>query len=68
MTLSAPEPLKTGTYEIVAPGKIDLGPKDDMALAIYRFDGDNRLTLCFGGADKKRPSEFTADKGDRQIL
>jgi RNA polymerase sigma factor (sigma-70 family) len=65
MTLSEPDEEKAGVYRFVEPGKIDLGPKNDIAPALYRFDGDNRLTLCFG---KVRPTEFTADKGAQRVL
>src|SRR5712671_4274228 len=49
------------------PGKIDLGPDGEIAPAIYRFDGNDRLTLCFG-TDKVRPTEFTAKQGDRRFV
>src|SRR5205823_3537146 len=59
-------------YKLVGPGKIDLSFKagDEVGVAIYKFDGDDRFTFC-GPQDtsnKKRPTEFTADKGSGQVL
>jgi RNA polymerase sigma factor (sigma-70 family) len=56
---------KEGKYEVVGPGKIDLGPgKNDkeVAPAIYQFDGDDKLTICAASGGKDRPTAFAAEK------
>jgi RNA polymerase sigma factor (sigma-70 family) len=68
----------TGTYDFVGPGRIDLSadgfnPNGKVTYAIYRFDGDNRLTLCLSSihrewGDKTRPTEFTTDKADWRVI
>jgi uncharacterized protein (TIGR03067 family) len=30
-------------------------------LAIYKFEGENKLVICFGGGDAGRPTEFKSD-------
>src|SRR5260370_3576959 len=43
---------------------------DQLAPAIYKFDGDNHLTICVSNdaADSKRPTEFAADKDTGHVL
>jgi len=64
---AAGEPKKDGDYKLPSPGKIDLLPGTH---GIYKFDGDDKLTLCFaeGGGEGKRPKEFTAQEGGSQSL
>jgi hypothetical protein len=53
------------TYKLAAAGQIDLaGPRDEAKqLGIYKFDGDDRLTLCLDLGSGKRPDEFAPGKG-----
>jgi RNA polymerase sigma factor (sigma-70 family) len=51
---------KEGTYKLGEPGQIDLaGGEKDKSLALYKFDGNDRLSLCIG-SDTKRPADFDA--------
>lgn len=62
---------KQGKYEVVGEGKIDLTLQNEKgnSLGIYKFDGDDRLTLCAQNAPgEKRPTEFSGEKGNNQIL
>ncbi len=53
--------LKAGQLDL-ALGTVDPSP------AIYKFDGDNRLTICAGPPRGTRPTEYTAEKGSEQLL
>lgn len=71
VTMTMVQEAKSGKYVLVGPGKIDLdvgagGP--DLSPGIYRFDGDNRLTLCVNEVGKARPTQFTSDMGSRQSV
>jgi uncharacterized protein (TIGR03067 family) len=61
-----------GKYKLVAPGKIDIALDAAKAagLGIYKFDGDDRLTLCVprDAQAKERPTEFTGAKDSGQVL
>jgi RNA polymerase sigma factor (sigma-70 family) len=61
-----------GKYKLVGPGKIDLSlnPREELQPGIYKFDGNDRLTICAGkdGDQPQRPKEFTADKGAGNVL
>jgi RNA polymerase sigma factor (sigma-70 family) len=62
---------KEGQYDLIGAGKIDLGPgamDKEVSPAIYKFDGNDSLTLCASNDAKKRPTEFTAEKGTGQFL
>jgi RNA polymerase sigma factor (sigma-70 family) len=58
---------KDGEYKLVGAGKIDLLPSTH---GIYKFDGDDRLTICVteGAGEAKRPTEFTSKDGSSQTL
>jgi RNA polymerase sigma factor (sigma-70 family) len=61
---------KGGSFKIVEPGKIDLNAfeKKD-AKGIYKFDGNDKLSLCFTEVNEaKRPTEFSGDKDSGQVL
>jgi hypothetical protein len=51
------------------PGQIDmpLGAGGG-GTGIYKFDGNDRLTLCLGPPGAGRPTEFTAEEGSRNAL
>ncbi len=63
---------KEGAYKLVGAGKIDMSPNSDKDLgpAIFKFDGDDRLTVCASnqGTNKPRPTEFAAEKGSGLVL
>jgi RNA polymerase sigma factor (sigma-70 family) len=70
VTMTIADKTEKGGYEIVAPGQIDLkasGTKQTV-LAIYQFDGDNRLTICADGDRTERPKKINADKGTGNFL
>ncbi len=48
---------KETTYKLVGPGQIDLGwpGTDKLRPGIYKFDGDNKLTI-YVGIEGKRPT------------
>jgi RNA polymerase sigma factor (sigma-70 family) len=63
---------KDGTYKVVGDGKVDLvlGKGMDLGPAIYKFDGDDKLTICGSiqeGATE-RPTEFSGDMDSGQML
>jgi RNA polymerase sigma factor (sigma-70 family) len=72
VTLTMLDEIKEGKYKLVGPGQIDMtlnAGKED-GLGIYKFEGDNRLTLCFDnrpGGDK-RPTEYSGEEGTDQVL
>ena len=60
-----------------SPRNIDLttsNPKNpeanELCLGIYKFDGDNRLTICLAQErpGNHRPAEFKAEKGSNQMI
>src|SRR5205085_2919511 len=58
-----------GTYKLVGPGQIDVTFQlrdKEPSLAIYKFEGDDRLTICLGREPRRRPTEFTATKESGQ--
>jgi RNA polymerase sigma factor (sigma-70 family) len=55
------------------PGKIDLklleDQRGDSMLGIYKFSGNNQLSLCLSADHNgKRPTEFNGDKDSQQVL
>lgn len=59
----------TFDYKFVGPDKIDLHATTTVIRLLYRFDGDNRLTVCYSRhGNDQRPTEFTTDLGDNRIL
>jgi len=58
-------------YKLSGPGKIDVidGPDDESQAGIYKFQGDDGLTLCLSlKPGSARPTKFTAEKGDDQVM
>src|SRR5437763_251359 len=52
-------------------GQLDVttSERKDMVLAIFKFDSDDRLTMCTReGPDGKRPTEFSGGQGTGQTL
>lgn len=72
VTISVLETNQVRRYKITAPGVIDLTMKSDdtdITPGIYQFDAKDRLSICIGeGPNAKRPTKFTAEKGDNQNL
>lgn len=65
------EEAKEGKYNLVGAGKIDLTFNIDetvTSLGIYKFDGDDRLTICAKEGAGNRPTEFAAEKADGHVL
>ena len=63
---NAPEILH---FKIIGAGKIDFGPEKRTFLGIYKFEGDDRLTMCWDEWQPgKRPTEFSSPKGSRNVL
>jgi uncharacterized protein (TIGR03067 family) len=63
---------KDGSYKVVGDGQVDLllDQGQDLGPAIYKFDGNDKLTLCGSTKDgaTQRPTKFNADKDSGQIL
>jgi RNA polymerase sigma factor (sigma-70 family) len=61
-----------GSYKIVDPGKVDIAvmATKEKTPALYKFDGDDKLTLCLSNrdGDTKRPETFHAEKDSGLIL
>jgi RNA polymerase sigma factor (sigma-70 family) len=72
VTLSVVEEGPPGNYKLIGPGKIDiaLNPQGELGEGIYKFDGDDRLTLCVAqhDGDKKRPTKFSGEADSGQAL
>jgi len=71
--ISAPDTSKPGTYKLEGQGQLvfDKGDFKSFGPTLYKFDGDDRLSLCFtmeGTKNRKRPTEFNGDKGSNQCL
>lgn len=65
------EEAKEGSYNLPGAGEIDLvfSKNDkDAAFGIFKFDGDDRLTICAGKGDGKRPTEYRAEKNEERML
>jgi uncharacterized protein (TIGR03067 family) len=57
------------TYKLLAAGKIDLIGARKTELGIYKFDGNDSVTICLDmGDNKKRPIEFAGGQGTGQVL
>jgi RNA polymerase sigma factor (sigma-70 family) len=61
---------KEGKYDLVGPGKLDLSfdTAKEMGLGIYKFDGNDRLTICAAHGTETRPTDYTSEKGDGQAV
>jgi RNA polymerase sigma factor (sigma-70 family) len=63
---------KDGPYQLQGPGQIDitLGTDERANPGIYKFEGDDKLTLCVPNnpVNAKRPTEFSGEAGTRQVL
>jgi RNA polymerase sigma factor (sigma-70 family) len=61
---------KEGKYALVGPGKLDLAldTVKELGLGIYKFDGNDRLTICATHSTQTRPTEYTSEKGDGQLV
>ena len=70
MSMRALDSEKKGTFKVVEAGKLDISQLENKdAKAIYKFDGNDKLTLCFKEGDEKtRPTEFSSTKDNRQVL
>jgi RNA polymerase sigma factor (sigma-70 family) len=72
VSMTIVEDAKEGTYKIVGPGKIDMviAPSMEQGLAIYKFDGDDKLTICAPNNQgaPERPKDFTAGEGSGQFV
>lgn len=57
-------------YTLVRPGRIDIAvePGHQPSPAIYKFDGKDKLVLCWDVNGGRRPTKFTGDKGSGQAL
>jgi RNA polymerase sigma factor (sigma-70 family) len=70
MTLA--DESQEGKYQFAGVGKLDLsmGNNQELAPAVYKFDGDDQLTICASNdvIVAKRPTEFTGEKGTGQVL
>jgi uncharacterized protein (TIGR03067 family) len=69
--MSLVEESKEGLYKLPAGGQIDLtlAGNKELSPGIYRFDGDDRLTVCVKeGVRDKRPTEFSGEQGTGQVL
>jgi uncharacterized protein (TIGR03067 family)/prepilin-type processing-associated H-X9-DG protein len=68
-TMTLIDESKELRFKFAAPGQIDvtLFSRGDFTPGIYKFEGDNRLTLCigFGG---KRPIALSVEKDEGQVL
>jgi len=66
------EEAKTGTYKVVGKGEIDifLNDKNETGVGIYKFDGDDTLTLCLreNTSNKDRPKEFSGEKANGTFM
>lgn len=61
ITVAAEKPGESD-YKIVGPGQIDLLN----AVAIYKFDGDDRLTICI--TKPARPEKFSGDVKGQSLM
>src|SRR5262249_13107833 len=69
MAMKILEEGKEGTYKIPAAGSIDLLVQDQQpGPGIYKFEGDDRFTLCIRENGGNRPTEFSGAQGTGQIL
>jgi uncharacterized protein (TIGR03067 family)/prepilin-type processing-associated H-X9-DG protein len=61
---------KEGKYDLVGPGKLDLSfdTAKEMGLGIYKFDGNDRLTICAAHGTETRPTDYTSKKGNGQAI
>ena len=63
-----------GQFKFVGAGQMDFNLGDrqlkDLAPCIFKFEGDDRLILCFNDdpSNVKRPTEFISDKGSGQVM
>jgi RNA polymerase sigma factor (sigma-70 family) len=63
----AGEEQKPGAYKLVEKGEIDLRPvPGQLNPGIYKFDGNDRLSICMGLDN--RPTKFSGDKDSGCML
>ena len=64
------EENKEGHYKLPAAGQIDIAlGQTDLSPGIYKFDGENRLTICFSfSSGDKRPTAFSSEQGSKLVL
>ena len=72
MRVTMPMGDAEGTFTIDAakdPKEIDVNPSDGQGRmrGIYRFIGDE-LEICMDDANRKRPIQWQAEAGTRQLL
>jgi RNA polymerase sigma factor (sigma-70 family) len=71
LVLAALTQTEEGAYKLVGDGKVDLALRksNDLGLAIYKFAGDDELTICASrDGDTERPTEFSGAAGSGQNL
>jgi RNA polymerase sigma factor (sigma-70 family) len=71
MTISLIEEVRRADYKFPKAGQIDLPIDNEVpSLGIYKFDGDDRLTLCINlnANNENRPREYRGDAGSGQFL
>jgi uncharacterized protein (TIGR03067 family) len=66
LNIAGEEP-KPGAYKLGEKGEIDLRPvPGQLNPGIYKFDGNDRLSICMG--EDNRPTEFSGDKDSGSVL
>jgi hypothetical protein len=71
MTLLVSEKDNEGKYKLGQAGQVDVAAgTPEFSQGIYKFDGNDRLTICFTTDPKaeKRPTTFTGEKDSGQVL
>jgi uncharacterized protein (TIGR03067 family) len=71
LALKLPDKDAEGKYKLLGRGQIDIATFGGNALTpgLYKFDGDDRLTLAIATDSKgKRPTDFTAAQGSGRFL
>jgi uncharacterized protein (TIGR03067 family) len=73
MSMTLLEDSREYKYKLTAPGQLDfaMGTGDDLSPSIYKFEGNDRLTICCfndAPAGSKRPTEFSGEQGTGQVL
>jgi uncharacterized protein (TIGR03067 family) len=71
LTVVVPDKNAEGKYRLVGRGQIDVTAfgGSDLTPGLYKFDGDDRLTLALNMDSKgKRPTDFAAEKGSGHFV